>query len=361
MRLQYQAMCRKFISNPWTAIPHGHARTELNLLKKLIEKNGHECSIISESEEFGDILDLRRAHSFQSRIFLRNPLYTLAGYWKILRYFRSTIQKFRKFANTGDELIFSSVNYEQFVIATIFFRRQKLSLRVFNCPKSEMSKSSRYIVKAFFKNSKCKIGAETKEIATWLSLNLDLEAHIVPPLTLLRSQIKPSSKRNYVSKSQNIGIIYPVTSKFNPNEFEAALHSLEEHRIKVKLPISPDPLIDRSNLEIIPNGVPDELLSNLIYDLDIVILMNHNYMNRGSGLLTLCMSLGVQIFVFEDNNYVDSYLNNYPLIKIADIKQLLGTTILDWCTVKEPEVRMKLSHDFVDYVNLRWEDYLNVT
>jgi hypothetical protein len=353
-------MCRKFVSNPWTDVAHGHARTELNSLKNLIEQNAHECSIISESKDFGDVIVTRSSHSFEARIFLRNPFYTLARYWQIYTYFRKTIEKFRRIAEPGDDLIFSSLNFEQFVIASIFFKKQKFSLRLFNCPRSDLSKKIRFLARILLKFNTRKIAAETKEITAWLSFNLHLNAQVVPPLTLLRNQTKTFRFENRDLKKGKVGIMYPVTSYFDSDEFQVVLDNFKEQKVKVKFPISYSPLVNSTNMETIPNGISDEILRDLIYDLDVVVLMNHNYVNRGSGLLTLCMSLGCYIFLFEDNNYVESYREHYPIIPIVDIKHIFEKSILDLNTVEDPEIRMKLSHEFVDYVNLRWEKFLNV-
>jgi hypothetical protein len=258
-------------------------------------------------------------------------------------------------------LIFSSVNFEQFLIATIFFPNEKFSLRVFNCPKSNLAKKYKHITYVIQKRISVKVGAETNEIANWLRINLNIDAQIIPPLTLLRNQIKPFRKINNESIDHKIGILYPVTSHFDQDEFQISLNSLEGRNIKAKLPIVALPKSDRIRFEIIPNGLSDEALNDLIYNLDKVILMNHNYINRGSGLLTLCMSLGCDIFVFKDNNYIDGYLSHYPLIQIDDVKQLRGNTNLDWSDETAAEMRMRFSHEFVNYVNSKWEEFINVT
>jgi hypothetical protein len=361
MPLQYQAMSHKFISNPWTSIPHGHARTELNLLKILIKQNTPKCSIISESKDFGDIIVTRSSHTLGSKIFQRNPFYTLLRYWKIYCYFRETFVEFRRIAVPGDDLIFSSVNFEQFVIAAIFFPKEKFSLRIFNCPTNNLTKKYKYFTYLIQKRSLIKIGAETKEIANWLRINLNIDALIVPPLTLLRNQIKPIRKTNNDSKDLNVGILYPVTSNFDHDEFQSALNSLEGRNIKVKLPLIAFSKNDPIRFELIPNGLSDDALNEIIYNLDGVILMNHNYINRGSGLLTLCMSLGCQIFVFSDNSYLAEYLGHYPLIQIDDVMQLRGNKNLEWRAETEAESWMKFSHEFVNYVNSKWEEFIYVS
>jgi hypothetical protein len=259
----------------------------------------------------------------------------------------------------GDDLIFSSINFEQFVIASIFFPKEKFSLRLFNCPTINLSKKYKHLSNLLQKRRSIKIGVETNEIASWLRINLNIDAQIVPPLNLLRNEIKPFRKIMNDTTGE-IGILYPVTSNFDQDEFQSALNCLENHNIKVKFPIAAPPRNNQVKFEIVPNGLSDESLSDLIYNLDGVILMNHNYINRGSGLLTLCMSLGCQIFVFEDNNYVAGYLAHYPLIQIDDVKHLRVNAHIDLRDESESEIRMKLSHEFISYVNSKWEDFVNV-
>jgi hypothetical protein len=223
-----------------------------------------------------------------------------------------------------------------------------------------LSKKIQLLAKILLNVNTRKIAAETKEITAWLSFNLNLNAQVVPPLTLLRNQTKTFRFENRDLKKGKVGIMYPVTSYLDSDEFQVVLDNFKEQKVKVKLPMGYSLLVDSTNMETIPNGISDEILRDLIYDLDAVVLMNHNYVNRGSGLLTLCMSLGCYIFLFEDNNYVESYREHYPLIPILDIKHIFKKSILDLSTLEDPEIRMKLSHEFVDYVNSRWEKFLNV-
>ena len=360
MRLQYQAMSRKFISNPWTSVPHGHARTELNSLKNLIKQNSHECSIISESKDFGDILVTRSTHSFESRIFLRNPFYTLQRYWIIYFYFRETIEKFRQIAKPGDDLIFSSVNFEQFVVSSIFFSKEKLSLRVFNCPEKNLSLLKRKILRMFLHRSNCKIATETNEITKWFNANLDLKTDIVPPLNLLKHQKGTYSRANKHGEEFVIGLLYPVTSTVDQDELIDILDTFKGEIVRIKFPAGVSISNVEGNYEIIENGLSDDKFNSFLDTLDVVILMNHRYINRGSGLLTLCISLGKLIYVFKDNNFTDSYAHSYPLRIVENSKELKenflnkGFSDID---MTELEAR---SLKFLNEVEVKWEGFLNV-
>ena len=114
------------------------------------------------------------------------------------------------------------------------------------------------------------------------------------------------------------------------------------------------------NIKIIKNGVSDFELNSCIMSMDAVILMNHNYENRGSGLLTLCMSLGKLIYVFDDNNFVSSYKELYPLISVRDADQIAEHHKMNRLLDIDTENLKEISSNFVEYVNTSWEAFLNV-
>jgi hypothetical protein len=204
------------------------------------------------------------------------------------------------------------------------------------------------------------IGTETKEIASWFKNNLDLETRIVPPLNLIRSENYSEKEIDTEHQRPIIGIIYPVTSTFKDDEFREICDIFKTEKILVKFPTLLPTIIARDNVEIIQNGISDEQLILYIKRMDFIVLMNHNYLNRGSGLLTLCMSLGKNIYVFEDNNFVETYKESYPLISIQDSKDISDHYELNKNKQFEPESRLKLSRAFVDNVNLRWESFLDL-
>lgn len=353
-------MTHRFVTNPWTEVPHGHARTELNALKSLLLENKENCSIISESNEFGDYFTKPKNLSVDSKILAKNPFYTVIRHLNNYRFFYFTMQKFRKLSEPDDDLIISSVNFEQFLIASIFFGRNSLCIRVFNCPEKNLTKLNKFLLNNLIKARRFTIGTETKEIASWFKNNLDLETRIVPPLNLIRIENYSEKEIDIEYQRPIIGIIYPVTSTFKDDEFREICDIFKTEKILVKFPTFLPTIIAGDNIEIIQNGISDEQLILYIKRMDFVVLMNHNYLNRGSGLLTLCMSLGKNIYVFEDNNFVETYKESYPLISIQDSKDIDEHYELNKHKQFEPESRLRLSRAFVDNVNLRWESFLDL-
>jgi hypothetical protein len=354
-------MSRKFITNPWTKVPHGHARTELILLKDLMNANLQDCSIISDTEDFGDIFLSGNDDAFiESKIFNMNPLYTIGRFWKIQKSLKATLEKFRLVSKSDDDLIFSSVNFEQFIMAAVFFRQYKLSIRVFNCPSRGLSKFQKILVKKFLKTQNFRIGTETKEIANWFKDNLDIRTQIVPPLNRLRSQGTSRENTANFSLQRSIGVFYPVTSSVIVEELQEIINIFRDEEVKVKFPTSMPKGVTHSGIKTINNGISDDELSSCIKNLDAVILMNHNYVNRGSGLLTLCMSLGKIIYVFDDNNFVNSYKEIYPLINVQNTSEIAEHYKINGFVGNGKEKFKKIGEDFVEYVNTSWETFLDV-
>ena len=353
-------MPRKFVTNPWTKIPHGHARTELIALRDLINAKLLDSSIISETDDFGDVLVENDDLLIQSRFFKMNPLYTILRFWNIRKYFKVTIGKFNLVAKPDDDLIISSVNFEQFVIAAVFFGRQELYIRVFSCPARKMSKLQKIVLKHLLRTQNFSIGSETQEIARWFKNNLDLHTKIVPPLNKLRNQSIPESTIQINSQQRTIGIFYPVTSTVNIEEFQKIVSIFNIEEVHVKFPTEIPKKLAYENIKIIKNGVSDFELNSCIMSMDAVILMNHNYENRGSGLLTLCMSLGKLIYVFDDNNFVSSYKELYPLISVRDADQIAEHHKMNRLLDIDTENLKEISSNFVEYVNTSWEAFLNV-
>jgi hypothetical protein len=360
MSLEYQVMTHKFATNPWTEVRHGHSRTELKALKILLLENKQNCSILSESREFGDYFTKPKNLSVDSKILNKNPFYTLIRFLNNYRFFYLNIQEFKNLSEPEDELIISSVNFEQFLIASIFFGNNSLHIRVFNCPEGNLTKFKKFLLNGLIKAKKFTIGTETKEIANWFENNLNLATQIVPPLNLIRRDDN-SNKEIYIKyKKPIIGIIYPVTSTFKVDEFREICDIFSTEKLLVKFPTLLPTIIATDNLEVIQNGISDEQLINCITRMDFIVLMNRDYLNRGSGLLTLCMSLGKNIYVFEDNNFVETYKESYPLISIRNSKDIEEHYKLNKHNQLEPESRLKLGRAFVDNTKLRWESFLDI-
>jgi hypothetical protein len=196
-------MPRKFVTNPWTKMPHGHARTELIALRDLLKVKQLESSILSEADDFGDVLVENYDLSVRSRFFKMNPLYTILRFWNIRKYFKATIIKFNSVSESGDDLIISSVNFEQFVIAAVFFGQQDLSIRVFSCPGRNLSKLQEKFLKHFLRNQKFSIGSETREIAHWFQKNLDLSGKPKHDRQKHFSQFTTKNCWNFLSRNIN--------------------------------------------------------------------------------------------------------------------------------------------------------------
>lgn len=353
-------MPRKFVTNPWTKIPHGHARTELIAVRDLLKVKQLESSILSESDDFGDVLVENDDLLVKSLLFKMNPLYTILRFWNTRKYFKATINKFNFVAESGDDLIISSVNFEQFVVAAVFFGRQDLYIRVFSCPERNLSKLEKNLLKHFLRKQKFSIGSETKEIANWFQENLDLSTQIVPPLNKL--VIESTTDRNISDSSQQrtIGIFYPITSTVDIGEFKKIMSIFHAEDVHVKFPIDIPINLNYENVKIIKNGISDFELNGIIMHMDAIILMNHNYVNRGSGLLTLCMSLGKPIYVFDDNNFVSSYKERYPLISVRDAYQIEEHYKMNDLRDVDKQKLEYLSRNFVKYVDRSWVRFLNV-
>jgi hypothetical protein len=162
------------------------------------------------------------------------------------------------------------------------------------------------------------------------------------------------------SQQRTVGIFYPVTSTVNIEEFKKIISIFHAEDVHVKFPIEIPINLNYKNVKIIKNGISDFDLNEIIMDMDAIILMNHNYINRGSGLLTLCMSLGKLIYVFDDNNFVSSYKERYPLISVRNAYQIDEHHKANGLRDVDKEKLKHLSRDFVEYVNTSWEIFLNV-
>jgi hypothetical protein len=352
-------MLRIYVTNPWTKIPHGHARTELITLRDLLRVNLLDCSIISETEDFGDVLIDESDLYFKSRFFSRNPLYTIIRILNVYKYFASVQRKFKLLSNFGDKLIITSANFEQFLISAMLFGRKTLHIRVFNCPENDLSVVTRIVLKLLLIKNKFVIGVETKEINNWFKINLNLETQIVPPINRLQNQNEIKNKTIKKTHTKNIGIIYPVTSDIDIEELLKIIEIFKTEYVQVKLPIGlPYPAINQK-AKIIMNGISDRELEEYLENLDAVVLMNHNYINRGSGLLTLCMSLGKIIYVFEDNNFVNTYKELYPLNSFKNVEQIAEDYKKIGVRSFDKKSLYRLSCNFVEYVDSSWRSFIN--
>lgn len=341
------------LTNQWTEYSHGHARTELILVKEILRQRGVPAEILSVSSDFGDVhLKIRKFSWFIPHQIIRGPLYRINEKFvehELARVWERALSK-RKHDTS---LMITSGFWSQLLQALQKHNPNGLSFRLISPPENSLAMASDIqLVRESIESKNLFLGVETIDGLEYLFTQFGIKAKLVPPLTTIVSQI---------SEGKKLGIFWSVTDSATVSEINSLLSLFDAEGIMVKLPIGIDPALlkdSSSKIEIIPNGVTDEFFAAKIKELAFAYLPHKGYRLRGSGLLTSLLGSGIIVFAHESNSFMKDFSFSKLLIAINDssLKQVIGQ-------MKEEGhvgIDRKLEADKVNaFINEKWQDFLD--
>ena len=338
------------LTNQWTEYSHGHARTELRLLKEFLTQIGISSQILSSDPNFGDIHSPVTSRTVLiPKIINRGPVHrwTLKNQEsQLARMWESEV------ASIPDEpiLIVSSGFWPQLVQTLKKKRIRKLIFRLISPPEVGSTRISevKHVLDSI-QSQNLILGIETLDGVEYLRENFGISATFVPPLSPIGDTFLNSNK---------IGIIWSVTDTASISEISAILNQLDSDELVIKLPIGVkvDQLTcDLSRTEIIPNGISDELFAKRVGSLESAYLPHRNYKLRGSGLVATLLGSGVNVLAHEENSFIQDFRFSKLLFTTNDseiISDLLHLRNLG--TLKT--TRNSEAEKVRDYIRTRWHD-----
>lgn len=191
------------------------------------------------------------------------------------------------------------------------------------------------------------LGIETLDGQKFLQTNLGIEATFVPPLSTTTAVFNPSK----------IGIIWSVTDSATALDITSVIEKFEEKEILVKLPVGIDLnqlKCDTTNVEVIPNGITDELFATQIGRLKSAYLPHRHYRLRGSGLVTSMLGSGISVLVHEENSFVEDF-NFSKLLNVTNERNL--ETDLGIMENLESDRNLE-AKKIRTFINTKWEEFL---
>lgn len=336
------------LTNQWTEYSHGHARTELRLLKSFLAERGITSQILSAVPNFGDLQstvnDLSKYIPSQIN---RGPIHQ-----KILKYKDNQISKMWEGRVASDE------NHSTFVVSSGFWSLLLLTLkkplvinlvfRLISPPELSSIRSSdvKLVLKAIA-SKRLVLGIETLDGQEYLWTHLGVDAVFVPPLSTTSVGLNPSK----------IGIIWSVTDSATNSEICSVIEKFEKQNLLIKLPVGTELShlqCDTTEVEVIPNGISDESFATQISKLKSVYLPHKDYKLRGSGLITSMLGSGVSVLAHEENSFVDDF--KFSKLLIVTNEEDLKTNIrnLDKLALD----RNLEAKEIKAYINTKWENFL---
>jgi hypothetical protein len=169
----------------------------------------------------------------------------------------------------------------------------------------------------------------------------------VPPLSTTTAVLNPTK----------IAIFWSVTDSATALDISNAIEVFEEKEILVKLPVGihlNQLKCDTRNVEVVPNGITDELFAAYISKLKSVYLPHRNYRLRGSGLVTSMLGSGISVLVHEENSFVKDF-NFSKLLGVTNDRNLK----IKIENMENLDLDRNLEAEKIRaYINTKWEEFL---
>lgn len=343
------------ITNEWTEVAHGHARTELRLVKKFVNDKGLLVEILSTTSNFGDIiLPFKDGTAQIPRILLRGPLYRQSlkhKYKKIAKYWEQALAGETKHM----ALVITSGFWPSLLYVLKFASSKKIYFRLISPPDlKEVKKRDVRLIKECIQSNRLNLGIETSDGLEFFKSHFGISALLVPPLTSINSDIQESGK---------VGVFWSVTDPATSEEIIKTLSKFTNIDLLVKLPVgfkSNQLHSVMSRIELIENGVSDEEFTELIRKIKYAYLPHKGYRLRGSGLVTSMLGSGAYVLAHEDNSFFQDFKFSKLMIPVKEAE--IPTAIFDIEKHSLTKLDRRVAADHVnDFIKQKWSTFLDIS
>lgn len=343
------------ISNSWPFVKHGHARSELIKIQKIVRDQGAECKIVAIGRKFGDIRfasigQWATSAGLTKRRFLKGAIDQL-----ICREIAWSLEKAERSIDVNSEIltcITSTRSSHLKYLLPRLTKSRKLCIRLLDSPKS-LDEWREFIEVLSSRRIPISLGWETQK-SFRLSQDWFTETLHVPNIHSLE---KESDDIN--SRRNRIGIFWPVGHGAIHSEVANFLQQLREFSVVVKLPGNLS-ISDFSNsyggrVKFLTGTVTQEELERALQEVRVAILPHRNYSDRGSGYATYFATNKVHIITREENGFFEEMQDYTKVISLTENYQNLAE-LSDSCS-KE---KVTAKSDLFDYSLDKWMQFLNL-
>ena len=297
----------------WTEITHGHARSELESVKKLCTNLQIEAEIYSEDLGFGEI----HRKNYQKR---KNKTYKVNSQHRILR----IGAKFSLALNLRRLLLERESRYESAFITSarpsdlwlllLLPRKKPSSIRLIDGPKQGLySKIFMIIYRLLGRN--VRVFLETSSAVDLTYQNCRVKLDVLPSIQGLVVQTKQT--RNIVA------IFWPVSYRESRQRMHQIIQELHSLDLAIRLPRGETIPSDSSkNLKIIEIGISDSEFLDICSEVKVAVLPHQDYGTRGSGLMATFAALGKPIVTSLSNKCIEDLVQHGAEVVNLDLRRL---------------------------------------
>lgn len=301
------------ITNTWTEIRHGHARAELESVKKLCASLQIQAEIYSEDLGFGDI----HRKNYQRRKYIK---YEVNSQHRILR----IGAKFSLALNLRRLLLQRESKYESAFITSarsndlwmllLLPRKKPISIRLIDGPKNGLHSKIFMIIYQLLGRDVL-VFLETSSAVELLYQNCRIKLDVLPSIQGLVLQTKQT--RNIVA------IFWPVSYRESTERMHRIIQQLHSFDLAIRLPRGETIPSDISkNFKIVEMGISDSEFLDICSEVKVAVLPHQDYGTRGSGLMATFAALGKPIVTSRSNNCIEDLVRHGAEIVELDLSRL---------------------------------------
>ena len=342
------------ITNPWTYAQHGHARSELRILKLFLNQHNVANQIIGISKGFGDfsrfsfgelLHKVKLDHSKRFKGYIDE---------KLINDLESNLyQVSRNLGHNCSGIMFTSAKVSHlFKMNTILVGQYNLAIRFIDSPdKSGLSD----IFAILRKNTKYRriVAIENKR-----SLNkfekFKLPIIHVPPAQSL--WVEPDLENQ---SRDRIGVFFPVGKPANGPFALELLNSIRHLNPIVKLPgnmLNKQIVANFHDCDFLLPGMKDEEFTNVLSKIKIAILGHENYITSSSAYASYFVSNNVPILVHSNNRFYDEFNSEFVIPLPKDIPSKISGIIKE--VDSYPRLRKKGAYAI--YSENQWRKFVTM-
>jgi hypothetical protein len=341
-----------FLYNPWTEIDHGHARSELLAVKKLLTQNNFDSSILSVAYDFGDtyLNKFIEKESSIPKILQRGPIFRLSKRNSEVRQMNALLEFLKSSSkmNTSQVIITSTRSNMLDLVDQNRFKNIEFKIRLIEPPKNQESTDK---LKKILLLSNVSIAIETSDGKAAME-KIGINGIItVPPIQGLMSV-------GLAKLKTKVGLIWPVSFQENEKKFQILMDSISEFNGIVRLPGNYESETIREKYlghTFIDRGISDEEFNRHISQIRIAILPHRNYELRGSGLAAILAGSGATILAHKENSF---YSDIHRYSKIEDLQELLDRRAGVAHRVNEKSNEIGTNSTYREWTLKCWEEFL---
>ncbi len=297
----------------WTEIRHGHARSELESVKKLCANLQIEAAIYSEDLGFGDI----HGKKYQKGKLIK---YEVNSKHRILR-IRAKLSlalNLRRFLlqpeSKYESAFITSARPSDLWMLLLLPRKKPSSIRLIDGPKKGLHSKFFMIIYQLLGRD-VHVYLETSSAAEFVYQNCEIKLIVLPSIQGLVHQT--------IQTRNTVAIFWPVSYRESAQRMHRIIQELHSFDLAIRLPRGETIPSDISkNLKMVEIGISDSEFLNICSEVKVAVLPHQDYGTRGSGLMATFAALGKPIVTSLSNKCIEDLVQHGAEVVDLDLSRL---------------------------------------